>query len=69
MSSDQIDAVFDETRCLIAEEARLRQELGLPAGPSFYEYWAMTGDQLEREDSKLRRELGLPSDDHPESQP
>ena len=57
MSGDEIDVVFDETRRLIAEEARLRQELGLPPGPSFHEYWAMTGDQRAQEDSRLLREL------------
>ena len=69
MFGDQIDTVFDETRRLIAEEARLRQELGLPPGPSFHEYWAMTGDQLEQEDTKLQMELDLTADDHPVDPP
>ena len=69
MRGNEIDEVFDETRRLIAEEARLRQELGLSRGPSFHEYWVMTGDQRTREDAKLLREILQSEDDAPDGPP
>jgi len=65
MSGDEIDWVFDETRKLVAEESRLRQELGLPPGPTFYEVRSMTTDELWLEATRLRKELGLLADDDP----
>jgi len=49
----------------VAEESRLRQELGLPPGPTFYEVRSMTTDELWLEATRLRKELGLLADDDP----
>lgn len=65
MMGDESDFVLDEVRSLVAEESRLRRELGISAGPTFYELCAMTGDQLWLEVTKLRMELGRPADDGP----
>jgi hypothetical protein len=67
MMGDERDFVLDEVRSLVAEESRLRRELGISPGPTFYELCAMTGDQLWLEVTKLRMELGRPADDGPGS--
>lgn len=66
MLGDEGDTVLDEVRRIVAEESRLRQELGLPPGPSFHEVCAMTGDQLWLEATRLWMELGLPAHDRPD---
>ena len=65
MLGAESDTVLDEVRSLVAEESRLRRELGMTPGPTFYELCAMSGDQLALEQTKLRMELGLPTDDSP----
>ena len=69
MLGDESDIVLDEVRSLVAEESRLRRELGMARGPTFYELCVMTGDQLALEETKLRMELGLPADDSPAGAP
>ena len=65
MLGDESDTVLDELWRLVAEESRLRQELGMSPGPTFYELCVMTDDQLALEETRLRMELGLPADDGP----
>ena len=69
MLGDERDVVLDEVRSLVAEESRLRRELGISPGPTFYERCAMTGDQLWLEVTRLRMELGRPADDDPGCEP
>ena len=63
MLGDESDTVLDEMRSLVAEESRLRQELGMCLGPTFYELCVMSDEQLLLEQTKLQMELGLPADD------
>ena len=69
MMGDEREFVLDEVRSLVAEESRLRRDLGISPGPTFYELCAMTGDQLRLEVTKLRMELGRPADDGPGREP
>ncbi|MGH3482132.1 MAG: hypothetical protein ACRDPQ_02740 [Nocardioidaceae bacterium] len=65
---------IDELRALVAEESRLRAEIGLPPGPSFHERLVgpapgdpnLELDLLLAEEATLRAELGhKPREDTP----
>lgn len=53
-----------EIRRLHAIEARLRQQLGVPPGPTFHERPTTPGE-LALEEANLRMHLGLPATDEP----